>query len=202
MHSQAQTDFQTLDGDLASIRAATQVPAFGLAALPTAPEPSTTPPGSPIRQHPSFQPFPAPYQSPFQPTPNTHTTFFEPQVSLQPDRPIDVRLLQNFIENLPLDKPSPFKTDIFVESPTGEQKLVQKPVAFKETDEERRVTRWVEMGLVLEDRLQHRRHCVVAGTSKVAVHNIEGQHFVEAPELGLPFIGHTFKRFDTFNNNR
>jgi protein-serine/threonine kinase len=24
----------------------------------------------------------------------------------------------------------------------------------------------------------------------------------EAPELSLPFIGYTFKRFDTFNNNR
>ena len=31
MHSQDQTDFQTLVGDLASIRAATKVPAFGLA---------------------------------------------------------------------------------------------------------------------------------------------------------------------------
>ncbi|PMD23498.1 hypothetical protein NA56DRAFT_747343 [Hyaloscypha hepaticicola] len=176
---QDQSDFQTLVGDLAYIRAATQVPAFGLAALPTAPEPSTTPPGSPIRQHPSFQPSPAPYQSPFQPTPNTHTSFFEPQVSPQPDRPIDVRLLETFIGNLPLHKPSPFKTEIFVESPTGKQRLVQKPVAFKETDEEGRVTRWVEMGLVSEDRLQHRRHCVVAGTSKVAVDNIEGQHFVD-----------------------
>ncbi|PMD25372.1 hypothetical protein NA56DRAFT_699296 [Hyaloscypha hepaticicola] len=78
----------------------------------------------------------------------------------------------------------------------------QKPVCFKEYDEEGRVTRWVEMGLALEDRLQHHRHCVVAGTSKVAVHNIEGQHLVEAPELSLPFIDYTFKHFDTFNNDR
>lgn len=159
-------DFQALVGDLASIRAATEVPAFGLTALPAPTKPSNTPPGSPIRQHPTFQPSPEPYQSPF-------------QAPLPLDRPIHVRLLQKFIEDLPFDKPSPFKADLFVESPTVERKLVQKPICIRDYDKEGRATRWVEVGLGLEDRPQHRRHCVVAGTSKVAVRNIQGQHFVD-----------------------
>jgi hypothetical protein len=161
-------DFQNLVGDLASIRASTKVPSLGLTALPTAPEPSSTPPRSPIRQHPHFLPSPNPYQSPFQ-----------PQASSPPDRPIEFRLLQNFIENLPVDKPSPFATDVFVESPSVKQKLVQKPIVYNEYDEEGGVIRWVEMGLALEDPPQHRMHCVMAGTSKVAVRNSEGQHYVD-----------------------
>jgi hypothetical protein len=166
MHPQDQMDFQALVSDLASIRASTEVPAFGLIALPAPTKSSNTPPGSPIRQHPTFQPSPEPYQSPF-------------QAPLPLDRPIHIRLLQKFIEDLPFDKPSPFKADLFVESPTVERKLVQKPICIREYDEKGRATRWVEIGLGLEDRPQHLRHCVVAGTSKVAVRNVQGQHFVD-----------------------
>jgi hypothetical protein len=141
-------------GEVADIRAATQVPNFGLNDFSASPGPSNLPPQSPIREHPIFQPSPQQYMSPFQEGSGP---------------PIEYRLLSNFVNNLCPDAPSPFKTEIFVECPTQKRALVQRPVSVREPDVNRGHTRWVEMRLVYDEPPKHRAHCVMAGSSKIVV---------------------------------
>jgi hypothetical protein len=99
-----------------------------------------------------------PPRSPFQPPPT-------------PPGPAVVQhlILRKFVEELP-DSPSPFKVDIFVESPAQARKLIERPVTFKG---EGTNARWVEKCLVLAEPEKYRAHCVMAATIKVDV-DMEG----------------------------
>jgi hypothetical protein len=141
---------------------------------------------------------PEPLQSPTYKHISHSTSFMDKDSSLQPSPhrnsrsfrdipcaislPVELRLLHDFINNLPTRSPSPFKVDIFVESPEQKRKLVEGSVFLKERneyDENGVLMRHVENSMVYDKPPEYRAHCVLVGSSKIKGQS--GQAPVDVP---------------------
>ncbi|PMD47756.1 hypothetical protein L207DRAFT_523118 [Hyaloscypha variabilis F] len=151
--------FRSLIHEISEIRANTQISPFGPGTIPTLQEPRpNSAPKSPVSQHPLFAPSSKIHQSP---SPVIETPLSNEYV-----------LLRDFINDLPLGSPTPFKSELFVESPEQKRKWVQRPV----TTREGAAKMPVEVALVYDEAPKHRANCILRCSRPFP----QGQHTNEA----------------------